>query len=161
MREELVKSFDNTMFQQEKMDNKAYIFIGFVAFSLTYVYSTFESFNYVSWFMFVTMLPLCCSLMPIADKLGVKFLHYCFKPTPIKSINIFYYIDIYPLTIDTFIKTYKKEYDVTDITSTDKKLIEQIIINAKILRLKVFWHNLFQISLIVSVIFIPIIRLVS
>lgn len=157
MKEDLVKSFDNLMFQQEKMDNKAYIFIGFIAFCLTNIYSKTELFNYISQMMIVTIFPLCCSLLPIANKFQIKLLKYLGNPPSNRGMNIFYYIDICSLTEKEFVQKYMKEYTVPAITDTDKKLIEQILTNARILRLKVFWHNLFQISLIASIMFILLI----
>lgn len=71
-----------------------------------------------------------------------------------EQINIFYYVDIYRLNKDQFIEVLKTAYKLDqkkDITKADEYLIEQIIINSQILRVKVFFHEISQISMLVIV----------
>lgn len=56
--------------------------------------------------------------------------------------NIFYYTDLCGMEIELFKEVLQKEYQVAYLTNFEIKLIEQILINANILKLKVFWHNL-------------------
>lgn len=155
------KSFDNIMYQQEKMDNKSYVLLGFLGFLLTFDY--FETayleldkltINLIS----LIAIMLTFSLIPITNVFFIKIIKYTrFKFSKMKDfeqINIFYYVDIYRLNKDQFIKVLKTAYKLDqkkDITKADEYLIEQIIINSQILRVKVFFHEISQISMLVIV----------
>lgn len=155
------KSFDNIMYQQEKMDNKSYVLLGFLGFLLTFDY--FETayleldkltINLIS----LIAIMLTFSLIPITNVFFIKIIKYPkFKFSKMKDfeqINIFYYVDIYRLNKDQFIKVLKTAYKLDqkkDITKADEYLIEQIIINSQILRVKVFFHEISQISMLVIV----------
>lgn len=152
MNEALAKSFDNLILQQNKIDNKAYIFIGFITFIFTFIhpngFSDGFELNSISFGLLLIALPLAISLMPIANNMTINLILFFLKCKKVKNINIFYYIDIYKLEYKEFCKVIKKEYELDQLSKTDCKLIEQILINAKILKVKVFWHNL---SLIIGV----------
>lgn len=138
----LIKSFDNIIFQQEKMDNKAYIFIGFVSALLALINKEVILNNTVNYLLGFAILLLIMSLLPIATNLGVKILQKFIKVDKCKEHNIFYYIDLYKLDLATFISIMHTEYKLQNISIFDRKIIEQILINAKILKLKVFYHTL-------------------
>jgi len=138
MNEGLLKSFDNLMYQQTKMDNKAYIFIGF----LVILSKVFKENNQIIWLLIIIAIPFIISLIPIANKFTLKLMNIFFTGKNLKKLNIFYYLDMYRLEHNDFIELFKKEYDEQTISRYDEKLIEQILINAKILRCKVFWHNI-------------------
>lgn len=155
------KSFDNIMYQQEKMDNKSYVLLGFLGFFLTFDY--FETLyieldkltvNLIS----LIAIMLIVSLIPITNSFSIKILKHIsfnfFKKKDFKSINIFYYVDIYSLNKNQFLKILKTEYKLNqknDITKADEYLIEQIIINSQILRIKVFFHEVSQVFMLIIV----------
>ena len=138
----LVKSFDNIMLQQDKMDNKAYIFIGFLAAALGFINKGQYINSPVNYILGFTILSLLISLLPLANKLAIGLLNLVIKKEKSETHNIFYYFDIYKLTVDSFKKVLNEEYGLGYINVFESKLIEQIIINAQILKAKVFWHNL-------------------
>lgn len=154
------KSFDNVMYQQEKMDNKSYIFLGFLGFFLTFDY--FES-TYLELDKFTINLislmaiTLIVSLIPIANSFFIKILSFTStiffkKNKKLEQINIFYYLDIYPLNKEQFIKVLETAYNFNreeNISKSDEYLIEQIIINSQILRIKIFFHEISQISALI------------
>jgi hypothetical protein len=140
--EGLVKSFDNIMFQQEKMDNKAYIFIGFASALLALINKEVILNNTVNYFLSFAISLLIMSLLPIATNFGVQILQKIIKVDKSEEHNIFYYTDLYKLDLTTFISIMQTEYKLHNISIFDKKIIEQILINAKILKLKVFYHTL-------------------
>ena len=142
LNESIVKSFDNIMFQQEKMDNKAYIFIGFLSVALGFFNKNQIIDSPVNIILGLTILSLLISLLPIANKLIISFLNLIIKKDKSDCHNIFYYIDIYKLSLESFKTILKDEYGLGYINGFENKLIEQIIINAQILKAKVFWHNL-------------------
>jgi hypothetical protein len=152
MNSALVKSFDNLMHQQNKMDNKAYIFIGFLTLIFNFVNKDWQSINVITWLLVVIAIPLVISLIPVANSLAVKLMIAFINAKAQKKLNIFYYIDICQLEQDDFIELFKREYKEQSLTKYDEKLIEQIIINAKILKIKVFWHNISQISALIAII---------
>lgn len=138
----LVKSFDNLMLQQNKMDNKAYIFIGFIAVIITYLSPDKNSLNNITFFLLVLSIPFIISLIPIANKISISFISLFLLTKEVTKINIFYYIDIYKLSYENLLDIIKKEYGINTITNAESYLIKQILINAKILKIKVLWHNL-------------------
>src|SRR5574344_70905 len=98
--------------------------------------------NTVNYFLSFAILLLIMSLLPIATNFGVQILQKIIKVDKSKEHNIFYYTDLYKLDLTTFISIMQTEYKLHNISIFDKKIIEQIIINAKILKLKVFYHTL-------------------
>lgn len=152
MNDGLVKSYDNLIYQQSKMDNKAYIFIGFLSLIFGFVNKDWQEVLTISWLLIIVAVPLTFSLLPVANRLGVNIMTAFISSRSLKKLNIFYYIDLYQLEQQDFIKLFKNEYDEENITKYDEKLIEQIIINAKILKVKVFWHNISQLLALVSII---------
>lgn len=148
--EGLTKSFDNLMLQQEKMDTKAFIFVGFLGAVLGIINK--DSFQNIpfTWFLIIAMQPFIISLIPIATKWSINILNKIVKNKINDNHNIFYYIDLYGLTQSDFIKILDLEYDIKNINKIEYKLIEQIIINSKILYLKAFWHNLAFKILVIS-----------
>lgn len=139
----LIKIFDNIMQQQNKMDNKAYIFIGFIIFLFNAFFKDNHAICFYSIILLIIGLPLICSLIPITTNLGLKIIKL-FKQNDIKKKhNFFYYTDICHLSNDEFAKILAVEYDIKNLNLADIKLIEQIIINAEILNAKVIGHALF------------------
>ena len=55
--------------------------------------------------------------------------------------NIFYYLDLYSINMELFTTIMREQYKLSYLSPLELGLMEQIIINAKILKLKVFWHN--------------------
>lgn len=151
MNESLLKSFDNLMHQQTKMDHKAYIFMGFLA--IIYNITSEQNNLYINISLCVFAVPLLISLLPRATNLMIKITQKMHNAKKIeKSHNIFYYLDIASLSNEQFIQVLKDEYDITEITKSDSKLIEQITINAKILKTKIFWHTSFQYLIVLLII---------
>ncbi|MGL4560698.1 MAG: hypothetical protein ACRCV0_00210, partial [Brevinema sp.] len=75
MNESILKSFDNIMFQQTKMDHKAYIFLGF----LIVIFNAINKENNFEWtlsniFVIVSSIPLLVSLTPIATNKLIKLI---------------------------------------------------------------------------------------
>lgn len=146
------KSFDNIIYQQEKMDNKAYIFLGFLGFFITFDYFQI---NYVNLstlnksLILMLGIPLILSLLPIANNKTVKILTAFHekkngRKKKQSANNIFYYLDIFDLDKTEFLQLLEDRYDMdikNDISKADEYLIEGILINSKILRTKVFFHN--------------------
>lgn len=143
LNEFLVKFFDNIMQQQNKMDNKAYIFIGFIIF----IFNAFLKDNHAICFYSVILLiissPLICSLIPVTTNLGLKIIKLFKQNDMKKKHNFFYYTDICHLSNDEFTKILAEEYNIKNLNLADSKLIEQIVINAEILNAKVIGHALF------------------
>lgn len=139
--EGIMKSFDNIMLQQNKMDNKAFIFIGYLSVIVGILCKYNKVISLINVILCVSIFILFLSLMPIATKLGILLTNFIFKRDENKQHNIFYYIDIYKLDIDRFKKILKEEYKLGYYTEFELKLIDQIIINAKILRIKVLLHT--------------------
>ena len=138
----LLKIFDNIMQQQNKMDNKAYIFIGFIIFIFnSFLKKTGISFDSIV--LFVISLPLVFSLLPITTTLGLKLIKLYKQNDTKHKHNFFYYTDICHLSNEEFVEILQKEYGVSNLTLADSKLIEQIIINAEILNAKVIGHSIF------------------
>ena len=153
MNESLLKSFDNIMRQQIKMDHKAYIFIGFISLTISLLITKSYTESKLLFVYFASLFtPLFISLLPKATSLAIKSLNICPRKRKKITHNIFYYLDIYNLTTEEYINVLKKEYDIDNLTKSDIKLIEQIILNAKILKIKVSLHSLFQYILLVGVI---------
>ena len=147
----LLKSFDCIMQQQAKMDNKAYIFMGFLTFSFTAIHKNCSSFIYPDIILLSVAIPLLTSLFPIATKFAVNILTRFQKTTTVSHThNIFYYIDIFNLNKSEFKKVLLKEYQISKTSPADDKLIEQILINSKILKQKVCLQNIALLSLIAS-----------
>lgn len=144
--EGLSKAFDNIMEQQNKMDNKAYLFIGFIIFIFSFINKDWNNIGKNTWLLVIIAIPLIMSLIPIANSLQIKLMKAFFnkKNICIDKINIFYYLDLYNLEDEDFIESLKKEYNEQDISRYDEKLVEQILVNAKILKAKVLWHNFSQ-----------------
>lgn len=140
--EGLLKAYDNIIEQQKKMDNKAYIFIGLLTFAFSFINKDWNTINVNSWFLVIIVVPLLLSLLPIANEFQIKLLNILFHGKRTEKPNIFYYLDIYALEENQFAELFKKEYEETNISKYDEKIIEQILTNAKILKTKVMWHNM-------------------
>ncbi len=153
----LLKSFDNIMEQQKKMDNKAYIFIGFLIFIFSFINKDWDNIRPITWILVIIAAPLSISLIPIAEPITIKFICIFFDRKKLDNINIFYYLDLYRSEMNDFIESFKKEYN-EEISKYDEKLIEQILVNAKILRTKVFWHTISLLFVVVSFLFIYLIE---
>ena len=158
----LEKSFECIMQQQTKMDNKAFIFMGFLTFSITTIHKHCSDFIYPDVVILLTAIPLIISLFPIATKFSVKILSH-FPKSNVKNNthNIFYYIDICDLSGEEFKKVLVEEYHISATTPADNKLIEQILINSKILKQKVILQNIALLLLIISSLFPFINRLIK
>ncbi len=72
----LLKSFDCIMQQQAKMDNKAYIFVGFLTFTYTALHKNCSTIIYPDVILFSVAIPLIISLFPIASKCTINFLQH-------------------------------------------------------------------------------------
>jgi len=142
MNEALVKSFDNMILQQGKMDNKAYIFIGFIAVIFAFLVPNKNSLTAISFYLILISIPFIMSLIPIANKISIILIDFLLNGKRIKNVNIFYYIDLYKLTYDNFINVLENDYNINAISKAETYLIKQILVNAKILKIKVLWHNL-------------------
>ncbi len=142
MDERLLKSYDNIMEQQNKMDNKAYIFIGFTMAIFMFLYTKNESKLTSECFIVLIAIPLFFSLLPVTNKILLCLLDGVFRGQCAEQINIFYYADLFKLSNEKLVEKLGSEYEMTSIVIEDKKLIDQIIINSKILRVKVLWHYL-------------------
>lgn len=130
------------MEQQNKMDNKAYIFISFVAVIFSRLYPDLYQVDPRGYLLIGITIPFIFSLLPIANNISTRIIsHLSQKPIRSPQTNIFYYIDVYRLNMENFKLVLKEEYDFPTFSATDIKMIEEIIINAKILRTKVFWHS--------------------
>ena len=153
MNESLLKSFDNIMHQQTKMDYKAYIFIGFISLTISLLITNNYAGSKLLFVYFgILFIPLFISLLPKATSLAIKSLDICNKKTENSDHNIFYYLDICHLTKAEYINVLKNEYDIENLTKSDIKLIEQILINSKILKIKVSLHSVFQYILLIGLI---------
>lgn len=144
LKECLLKSFDNIMNQQNKMDNKAYIFLGFIIFIFNAFFrDASEPICFYSITLFIISLPLICSLLPIATAFGIKIIKLYKQEDNKNEHNIFYYTDICHLSNERFKQVLSTEYGINELTLSDSKLIEQIIVNAEILNAKVIGHAIF------------------
>ncbi len=143
LNEYLIKFFDNIMQQQNKMDNKAYIFTGFIIFIFNAFFKDNQAICFYSITLLITSIPLICSLLPVTTTLGIKLIKLYKQSDIKKKHNFFYYTDICHLSNDEFAKILAEEYDIKNLNLADNKLIEQIIINAEILNAKVIGHALF------------------
>lgn len=144
----IMKSFDNLMYQQSKMDNKAFIFIGFMSVIIGVVNKPQMVNTPVNWILGLAIILLACSMLPHANKINAKILN-CMMNKELEdkidiklSHNIFYYLDLYSIDIKLFTTIMREQYKLSYLSPLELKLMEQILINAKILRLKVFWHNI-------------------
>lgn len=158
----LLKSFENLMVQQNKMDNKAYIFIGFLIFIFNSFFN--EPNNKIclySIMLFTISLPLICSLIPIATTLGINWVKFIKKEDNKNEHNIFYYMDICGLTKERFIQILNTEYGIQHLSLSDKKLIEQIITNSEILNAKVIGHIWFFRLLVIGIIICIVINIIK
>ena len=146
MNESILKSFDNIMFQQTKMDHKAYIFLGFSVVIFNIINKTSYTWSISNIFLIVSAVFLLLSLIPIASKNLIKWVSKSSKTYNIQEqqYNIFYYIDIYELTNSQFKEILNKQYDITEYTKSDEHMMDQILTNAKILNFKVSCHGKFQ-----------------
>ena len=151
LNEGIKKSFDNIMFQQTKMDNKAYIFIGFLGAILGVINKNGVTENLINWICGLAMFCLLLSLVPITNKLIIGILEKIIKKQTLQNHNIFYYDDIYFLNVDEFKDVLRQEYQLGYYTKFELKLIEQILINARILHVKVFCHNCAHILIVTSI----------
>ena len=140
----LLKSFDNIMFEQNKMDYRAYFFIGLSAIIFNTINrGTFQWTTSTIYLLMIT-LPLLFSLFPMA----INFLIYIVNISTVKQNNkkikhnIFYYLDIFSLNRNEFEHVLNKEYDIKNLTRSDEYLIDQILVSAIILKSKTNWHNL-------------------
>lgn len=143
MNESLLKSFDNIMFQQKKMDLKAYIFIAFLGI----IFHIINRDSIFQWstdtiYLVLIAIPLLFSLLPITLKLLIDIIDMSTYKSNNKH-NIFYCLDIYSLDKNKFEQVLDSEYNINDLTKSDKYLIDQILINAKILKSKINWHGIF------------------
>ncbi len=160
MNDIILKSFDNIMYQQEKMDNKAYIFLGFIGYFLSLDFIGLKNIQLSDTFkiyLILLAMPLFFSLLPIANRMSIKFMMYCHfkfftKEKRMDNNNIFYFTDIYYLSKNEFIKILEEFYDISHIKNSEGYLIEQILINAKILKMKVVLHSLTQLIFIILLI---------
>ena len=157
----LLKSFDCIMQQQTKMDNKAYIFIGFLTFTYTTLHKNCLTLLYADVILLSVAIPLIISLFPIATKYTINFLQNSKPKENLKNHNIFYYIDIYGLNLNEFESILLKEYKISNLVPADYKIIEQIIINSKILKHKISLQNIAFLLLLVTSIFPSIIKLIK
>lgn len=155
----LLKAFDSIMEQQKKMDDKAYIFIGLLILIFSFVNKDWDNIRTITWLLVIIAVPLILSLIPIANPLAVKLLSIIINGKKLDDINIFYYFDLYKLEMKDFIESFKKEYDEQTISRYDEKLIEQILVNAKILKVKVFWHNISQLLMVISLVILIILKM--
>lgn len=146
----LLKSFDCIMQQQAKMDNKAYIFVGFLTFTYTALHKNCSTIIYPDVILFSVAIPLIISLFPIASKCTINFLQHNKSNENTKKHNIFYYIDIYGLNLDEFESVLLKEYKIANLIPADYKIIEQIIINSRILKHKISLQNIAFILLVIT-----------
>ena len=140
--EGIMKSFDNIMFQQNKMDNKAFIFIGFLSVLLGVINKEQILNTPINWILGITIFILALSQIPLTSKLSTSILNLVIKRDLEFKHNIFYYTDLCGMEIELFKEVLQKEYQVAYLTNFEIKLMEQILINANILKLKVFCHNL-------------------
>lgn len=140
--EGIMKSFDNIMFQQNKMDNKAFIFIGFLSVLLGVINKEQILSTPINWILGMTIVLLALSQIPITSKISTAILNVIIKKDLDAEHNIFYYTDLCGMKIDLFKNVIHNEYQVAYLTKFEIKLMEQILINANILKLKVFWHNI-------------------
>lgn len=140
--EGIMKAFDNIMFQQNKMDNKAFIFIGFLSVLLGIINKEQILNTPINWILGITIFILALSQIPLTSKLSTNILNLIIKKELEFEHNIFYYTDLCGMEIKLFKEIIQKEYQVAYLTNFEIKLMEQILINANILKLKVFWHNL-------------------
>ena len=85
---------------------------------------------------------LLLSLLPITLKLLIDIIDMSTYKSNNKH-NIFYCLDIYSLDKNKFEQVLDSEYNINDLTKSDKYLIDQILINAKILKSKINWHGIF------------------
>lgn len=159
--EGIMKSFDNIMYQQEKMDNKAFIFIGFFSVLLGVINKNDIINSPINWILGCSIFLLALSLIPITSKFIVNILNFIIKKKNHSKHNIFYYTDIYNLDLENFKLILKQEYQLGYFTSFELNLLEQILINAKILRTKVFWHTLAYQFILISFIIWAIILIVN
>lgn len=140
----LLKSFENLMAQQNKMDNKAYIFLGFIIFIFdAFFKDTTSPICFYSITLFIISIPLICSLLPITTAFGIKIIKLYKQEDNKNEHNIFYYTDICHLSNERFKQVLNTEYGINELTLSDSKLIEQIIVNAEILNAKVIGHAIF------------------
>lgn len=140
----ILKSFDNILLQQDKMDNKAFIFIGFLSVILGIINKSQIINSPVNWILSLSIILLACSILPIASRLNTEILKLIIKKNSNNTsskYNIFYYLDIFDIDIDLFTIILKEQYKMDYINPFEIKLMEQILINSKILKLKIFWHN--------------------
>lgn len=143
LNEYLIKFFDNIMLQQTKMDNKAYIFIGFIIFIFNAFFKDNHAICFYSFVLLIISIPLICSLIPVTTTLGTKLIKLYKQNDNKNKHNFFYYTDICHLSNEEFSKIMSEEYEIKKLSLADNKLIEQIIINAEILNAKVIGHAIF------------------
>lgn len=144
LKECLLKSFDNIMNQQNKMDNKAYIFLGFIIFIFNAFFKdTTNPICFYSIILLIIAIPLVFSLLPVTTTFGIKLIRLYKQEDNKSKHNIFYYSDICHLDNDKFKQVLNTEYGINELTLSEDKLIEQIIINAEILNAKVIGHAIF------------------
>ncbi len=140
--EGIMKAFDNVMFQQTKMDNKAYIFIGFSGVILGVINKNGVLNIPLNWILGTFIIILTLSLIPITTKTLTKILECIIKKQITNKHNIFYYNDLYCLNLDEYKEILKKEYKLAYYTTFELNIMEQTLVNSRILRYKVFLHNL-------------------
>ena len=140
--EGILKSYDIMMEQQNKMDNKAFIFVGFLSVILGVINKEQILNTPINWILCISILLFTCSMLPIANKLNTEILKIIMKkPKKDGSHNIFYYLDIFELDIEAFKQMMQEKFHLDYITEFEMQLMEQILINAKILRNKINLHN--------------------
>jgi len=100
--EGIMKAFNNVMFKQTKMDNKAYIFIGFLGIILGIINKNEISNTPINWLLGIIIIILTLSLVPITNKTSTKILECIIKKQSLDKHNIFYYNDLYCLNIDEY-----------------------------------------------------------
>lgn len=143
----IMKSFDNLMFQQNKMDNKAFIFIGFMSVILGVINKPHIINNPINWIFGLAICLLACSMLPQANKINTQILNFMLHKEQENRVdiklkhNIFYYLDLYSIDMELFTTIMREQYKLSYLSPLELGLMEQIIINAKILKLKIFWHN--------------------
>lgn len=149
--EGIMKSFDNIMFQQTKMDNKAYIFIGFFSVILGIINRNGIINQPINFIFGITVFFLFLSLLPITNKNFTKVLETIINKQSNNKHNIFYYNDLYCLNLDKYKEILKREYQLAYYTKFELNLMEQTLINARILSIKVFLHNIAYLVLFISI----------
>ena len=149
--EGIMKAFNNVMFQQTKMDNKAYIFIGFLGIILGIINKNEISNTPINWLLGIIIIILTLSLVPITNKTSTKILECVIKKQSLDKHNIFYYNDLYCLNIDEYKEILKQEYQLAYYTKFELNIMEQTLINSRILRYKISLHNLSYVILFSSI----------